>query len=88
MIDLRTSIAKERGEAIILLESSAVAESHANGKADKAVQVIEEMARTLNFDLEEKLKVTLLVTAAAFIWLSEHVADMQNKCHEVWNHKV
>ena len=81
LIDLCKSVAKERGEARTLLENSAVGESQANGKAEKAVQVIEEMARTVKLDLEEKMQGTLPVTASAFAWLIEHVADVQNKCH-------
>jgi hypothetical protein len=81
LVDLLKSVAKERGEARTLLEHSAVGESAANGKAEKAIQTAEEMARTFKLDLEDKIKGVLPVTSAAFTWLMEHVADIENKCH-------
>ena len=53
ILDLFKAVAKERGDAITIIETAARSDSKGNGKAKKGVQSIEEMARMLA-DLEER----------------------------------
>ena len=62
IIDLLRTVAKERGEARTVFETAARSDSKGNGEAEKAVQSIEEMLRTLMVDLEERCGEPLSVT--------------------------
>jgi hypothetical protein len=62
IIDLLRAVAKERGEARTVFETAARSDSKGNGEAEKAVQSIEEMLRTLMVDLEERCGEPLSVT--------------------------
>ena len=81
IIDLLRTVAKERGEARTVFETAARIDSKGNGEAEKAVQSIEEMVRTLMVDLEERCGEQLSVTEPFFEWLMEHACDLLNKCH-------
>ena len=52
--DLFKAVAKERGDARTVLTHAARSDSKGNGQAEKAVQSIEEMVRTLFIDLEQR----------------------------------
>ena len=54
IMDLLRTVAKERGEARTVFETAARSDSKGNGEAEKAVQIIEEMVRTLFVDLEKR----------------------------------
>ena len=52
--DLFKGVARERGEARTVFTHAARSDSKGNGQAEKAVQTIEEMLRTLFIDLEQR----------------------------------
>ena len=52
--DLFKAVAKERGDAKSVLEHAPRSDSKGNGQAEKAVQSVEEMVRTLLIDLEQR----------------------------------
>ena len=60
--DLLKAVAKERGDAKTVLEHAARSDSKGHGQAEKAVQSIEEMVRTLMIDLEQRCGEELSVT--------------------------
>ena len=64
-----------------MFETAARSDSKGNGEAEKAVQSIEEMLRTLMVDLEERCGEPLSVTEPFFEWLIEHACDLLNKYH-------
>ena len=59
---------------------AARSDSKGNGQAEKAVQSIEEMVRTLMIDLEGRCGEELSVKDDFFPWLIEHACDLLNKC--------
>ena len=81
IIDLLRTLAKERGEARTVFETAARSDSKGNGEADKAVQIIEEMVRTLFVDLKERCGEPLSVEEPFFEWLIEHACDVLSKYH-------
>ena len=54
LTDLFKSVARERGNARTVITHAARSDSNGNGQAEKAVQSIEEMVRTLMIDLESR----------------------------------
>ena len=60
-------------------EYSAVGSSQSNGRAERAVQTVEDQLRTLKLALEARLNRRLPATHAVFRWLVEHVASLINK---------
>lgn len=76
--DLFRAVAKERGDAKTVLEHAPRSDSKSNGLAGKAVQSIEEMARTLFIDLEQRCGEELSVHGDFFPWL-EHACDLLNR---------
>ena len=69
IIDLLRAVSKERGEARTVFATAARSDSKGNGEAEKAVQSIEEMVRTMMVDLEERCGEPLSVTETWFKWL-------------------
>ena len=61
------------------VERGALSDSQSNGRAERAVQTVEMMTRTLKLDLESRLGRTLPVECAVFAWLVRHAADLFNK---------
>merc|ERR1711940_242046 len=53
--DVFKDVARLRGLAPTVLENSAVGESKSNGFAERAVQSVEGMVRTLKLDLEARI---------------------------------
>ena len=54
LTDLFKTVATERGNARTVSTHAARSDSKGNGQAEKAVQSIEEMVRTLMIDLESR----------------------------------
>ena len=77
--DLFKAVAKERGDAKTVLEHAPRSDSKGNGQAEKSVQSIEEMVRTLLIDLEQRCGEYLSVTDDFFPWLVEHSCDLLNR---------
>ena len=53
--------------------------SASNGRAERAVQAVEDLVRTLKAALESRLHWKLPTTHPVFRWLVEHSADIMNK---------
>ena len=79
LTDLFRSVARDRGDARTVITHAARSDSKGNGQAEKAVQPIEEMVRTLMIDLESRCGEELSVEDAFFPWLIEHACDLLNK---------
>jgi len=77
--DLFRAVAKERGSARMVLTHAARSDSKGNGQAEKAVQSIEEMVRTLFIDLEQRCCEELSVHDSLLPWLVEHACDLLNR---------
>ena len=77
--DLFRAVAKERGSARTVLTHAARNDSKGNGQAEKAVQSIEEMVRTLFIDLEQRCGEEISVHDEFFPWLVEHACDLLNR---------
>ena len=77
--ELFRAVAKARGEERTVCEMAPRSDSKANGRAERAVQAVEEMCRVLLIDLENRCGVKLSVRSAFFPWLLEHACDVINK---------
>ena len=66
--DVFRAVAKERGDARTVIEHAARSDSKGNGQAEKAVQSIEEMVRTLLPDLQERCGESLSVHDDFYPW--------------------
>ena len=62
-----------------MIEHPARSDSKGNGQAEKAVQSIEKLVRTLFLDLEQRCGEELSVHDDLFPWLIEHACDLLNK---------
>ena len=67
------------GEFVPVPENSAVGASASNGRAERAVQAVEDLVRTLKAALESHLNWKMPVVHPVFRWLVEHAADIMNK---------
>ena len=75
----RTGDPRSNDEIIQLVpESSAVGESPSNGKAERAVQSIEDMTRTYPSALEDRIRAKIPTQHPVMRWLVEHAASMLN----------
>ena len=79
LVDCLRAVAKARGEANTNLEMAAKSDSQGNGRAERAVQMMEEMLRVNILSLEEEIGEKISVNDTCFPWLVEHVADCINK---------
>ena len=76
--DLVTKVAKARsGETV--LEQSPVGDSRANGRAERAMQVIEKQTRVIKIATERRLGCRISVLHPSFPWLVMHAADVVTK---------
>ena len=76
----RTGDPRSNDEIIQLVpESSAVGESPSNGKAERAVQSIEDMTRTYLSALEGRIRAKIPTQHPVMRWLVEHAASMLNR---------
>ena len=62
-----------------VVEMSAIGESASNGRAERAVQTVEDMLRTLKSALEARIKVRIEAAHPITRWLVEHVATVLNR---------
>ena len=62
-------------------EYSAVGESASNGRAERTVQSVEDMLKTLKSALEERMQQKLPTGHPVFRWLVEHTASLINRFH-------
>ena len=79
IIGLFQTVAKARGVSETIWETAARSDSQGNGEAERAVQSIESMVRTLMIDLEERCGETLSVEDDFFAWLVDHACDLINR---------
>ena len=73
---VRLSGAKEF--LIVVPEKRAVGESPSNGKAERAVQSVEDMVRSYLHALESRIKTKLPANHPVMRWMVEHAAAMLN----------
>ena len=76
--DLMNSVAALRGTRRTRVENSPVADSRANGFAERAVQTLEKQLRVLKLALETRIGEKLPVQHPLFAWLVEHSAHVLN----------
>ena len=60
-------------------EQSPVGESASNGKAERRVQVVEDLLRTLKAALQGRLKAKIPMAHPIMKWLIEHTASILNR---------
>ena len=77
--DLLDKVGQMRG-AETILEQSKVGDSKANGRAERAIQAVEKLVRTLKIATEKSLGTRLSVKHQCFAWLVMHAADVITKC--------
>ena len=61
-------------EAPTHIELSPVGESQSNGRAERAVQALEQQVRVLKLNLEQRLSAEIPATHPAIAWLVQHAA--------------
>ena len=82
MVESAVQLTKSRGEWVgAVPEASAVGESQSNGRAERAVQRVEDLVRTFLGELEDRLGCQLKSNAPVLSWLVEYVAVVLNKYH-------
>ena len=82
MIEESLHVTEGRGEWVgAIPENSAFGESQSNGKAERAVQALEDQTRTLLGELEDRLGVQFKSGDAVLAWLVEYAAVLLNKYH-------
>ena len=82
MVDEAIHLTQGRGEWVgAVPENSAVGESQTNGRAERAVQRVEDQLRTFLGELESRLGYQLKSNAPILSWLVEYVAVVLNKYH-------
>ena len=64
---------------IAVPENSAVGESQSNGKAERAVQMVEDQVRTIKLALESRIGARIPSNHALMHWIVVHCADILNK---------
>ena len=69
-------------------EASAVGESASNGRAERAIQAIEDKHRTLKIALESRIATRIPSTHPVLKWLVEHSATVLNRCRVNENGKT
>ena len=69
-------MALERSDAPTTLGHSPVADSQANGSAERAVRSVEEMVRTYKIDLQDRTGLKLAIDHPVMEWMVEHAADV------------
>ena len=79
--DVFRAVARERGDSRTVIEHAARSDSKGNGQAEKAVQSIEEMVRTLFLDLQHRCGEELSIHDDFYQWMIEHACDLLNRFH-------
>ena len=62
-----------------ILENSRVHDSQSNGTAERAVQTVEGIVRTIKLALERRIGKKIPSTHPLMTWLVEHAVDVDNK---------
>ena len=82
MVEEATEVSKGRGEWIgPIPQNSPVGESQSNGRAERAVQHVEDQVRVMLADLEDRVKVKFKPHSPSLAWLVEYAAVTINKHH-------
>ena len=63
----------------VALEQSLVGESQSNGIAERKIQDVEELLRTMRAALQGRLKMQIPMRHPMMQWLMEHVASVTNR---------
>ena len=83
LIDLLNGIARKRTEiipdSVTLIEHPPSHDPQANGMAERAVQSLESMVRTLKLGIEARKGARIPVRHSTFSWMVEHAADLLTK---------
>ena len=80
MVDAAVTLTQGTGERVgAVPENSAVGESQSNGRAERAVQRLEDHVRTFLGELEERLGVQLKPNSPVLSWLVEYAAALPNR---------
>jgi hypothetical protein len=72
---------RRRREEETILENSPVGDSRSNGHAERAVQSIVGLVRTMKNALENRTNLKLDCNHAVIPWIIEHASDTYNKFH-------
>ena len=70
-----------------VFKRSAVGESKSNGRAEKAVQTVEDQMRTLKFALEDHIEARIPSIHPVTMWLAEYTGVLLTK-HSVDPHGI
>ena len=83
LIDLLNGIARKRievnPESVTLIEHPPSYDPQANGMAERAIQSLESMVRTLKLGIEARIRARVQVRHPIFSWMVEHAADLLTK---------
>ena len=78
LLDLVNAIGRVRG-GVTHKEKAKARDSQSNGVAERAVQSVEGMVRTMKIDLEEKLGTQVPCAHPIMSWMVEHAAETLNR---------
>ena len=78
--DLAKAVKKRNKEGIIL-ETSRARDSQSNGRAERAVQAIEGITRTMKLALEKRIRTKIPCGHPVMTWMVEHGAETINRFH-------
>ena len=62
-------------------ETSSPGESQSNGDAERTIQRIEDMTRTLKLNLEDRIKAQIPCHHPMMAWIIDHASMLLTKCH-------
>ena len=79
LLDLVNAMVKKRKHAVTLKEKAKARDSQSNGYAERAVQSVEGMTRTLKLNLERNLGRHVPCAHPVMMWLVEHSAEVLNR---------
>lgn len=81
LVTIIQAVAEElrRDGATVVLEQSPVGESQSNGVAERQVQAVEDLIRTMRGALMHRLQCRIVATRPLFHWLVCHAASVMNR---------
>ena len=77
LVELMENVAAQRDTPTVMRRSP-VGDSQSNGRVERAVRSVEELARVLKLDLEQRMNSSMSVHDVSFRWLMRHVAMVLN----------